>query len=248
MGSRLPSQSEQTGNAAVCPGPEILVVDDDDELQELVSESLREFGYHVTGCARGDRAVDLLRSRPADLVVLDLGLPGINGLEVLRMIREMGNTPVIVLTGRTDTADCVVGLEMGADDYMTKPFSPRELTARVGSVLRRTNGSAAADDVAPIVQFDDLVIDRLCRDVRVGDKEVELTAKEFDLLAYLAASPRQVFSKDQLLRDVWDAEPDWQSPSTVAEHIHRLRRKIEPDPSSPRWIQTMRGAGYRFVA
>ena len=226
---------------------EILVIDDDLELQELVAESLREFGYHVSGCTRGDQAVDLIRSRPADLVVLDLGLPGMSGLEVLRTIRDIGNTPVIILTGRTDTADRVVGLEMGADDYVTKPFSPRELTARIGSVLRRTNSSTTAADEASVVVFDDLVIDLRCRDVRVNNCEVDLTAKEFDLLACLAVSPRQVFSKDQLLRDVWDAEPDWQSPSTVAEHIHRLRRKIEVDPSTPRWIHTMRGAGYRLV-
>jgi len=226
--------------------PSVLIVDDDPELQDLVAESLTEHGYQTSKCSDGLRSLELIRSRPTDLVVLDLGLPGLSGLDVLREIRRIGDMPVIIVTGRTDTADRILGLELGADDYVTKPFSPREVTARVGTVLRRTvrQAAPAPSDVA---EFDDLVIDLRCRDVHANGAMVDLTAKEFDLLAFLSASPRQVFSKDQLLREVWDVEPNWQSPSTVAEHVHRLRRKLEADPSTPRWIHTMRGAGYRFT-
>ncbi len=153
---------------------------------------------------------------------------------------------MIVLTGRGAEADRVVGLEMGADDYVVKPFSPRELAARVRTVLRRTSASSDVDP-AQVLTFDRIEIDVQCRDVWVDSVPVELTAREFDLLSFLAASPRQVFTREQLLQRVWSSDVEWQDPRTVAEHVHRLRRKIEPDPSQPRWIQTLRGAGYRFT-
>ncbi len=224
----------------------ILVVDDDVELRSIVESELGGHNFETFGCGEGRRAMELIRSRPPDLVVLDLGLPDIGGLEVLRQIRATGSLPVIVLTGRGSECDRVVGLELGADDYVVKPFSPRELSARVKSVLRR---STTAPTLTPpgTLEFDGLVIDRAAREVWVNGTEVGLTAKEFDLMAFLAESPRQVFSRAQLLRLVWGSDPEWQNPSTVAEHVHRLRRKIEPDPAAPRWIHTMRGAGYRFV-
>lgn len=231
----------------------ILVVDDEAALRALVRDAVAEHGFGVIECPDGTSATEIVSRGDVSLVVLDLGLPDLGGLEVLRRIRSTSGVPVIVLTARDDETDRVVALEMGADDYVTKPFSVRELAARVKAVLRRStpdptgkdadNGSGHDDRL----EFAGLCIDRRCRDVTVDDRVVELTAKEFDLLAFLAASPRQVFSRDQLLRQVWESDPSWQDPSTVAEHIHRLRRKIEPDPAAPRWIETLRGAGYRFV-
>lgn len=225
----------------------VLVVDDDVELSSLVREVLVEHGHVVDECTNGRQALERIDSLAPDLVVLDLGLPGMGGLDVLRTIREAGGLPVIILSGRGDEADRVVGLELGADDYVVKPFSPRELAARVSSVLRRTNSSGAPVDQDQVLVFDRLAIDVRCRDVWIDDVPVELTAREFDLLAFLAASPRQVFTREQLLQQVWSSDAEWQDPRTIAEHVHRLRRKIEPDPSTPRWIQTLRGAGYRFT-
>lgn len=227
--------------------PLVLIVDDDEELRSIVEAEFRQHNFDVAGCAEGGRALDMIRSRQPDLVVLDLGLPDVGGLSILHEIREMGSLPVIILTGRAAEADRVVGLEMGADDYVVKPFSPRELTARVKTVLRRSNPPSGREAPLVALEFDRLVIDLGSRDVLIDGAYIDLTAKEFDLLAFLAESPRQVFSRSQLLRLVWGSDPEWQSPSTVAEHIHRLRRKIEPDPASPQWIHTMRGAGYRFV-
>ncbi len=243
------NEPAQVVPAPLSPGvtARVLIVDDDAELREIVESEFREHHFEVFGCSEGQRAMDLIRSRPPDLVVLDLGLPDVGGLEVLRQIREIGSLPVIVLTGRGSEADRVVGLELGADDYVVKPFSPRELSARVKSVLRRSKTGPTTTNLPGTLEFDGLVIDRAAREVRVNGNEVGLTAKEFDLLAFLAESPRQVFSRAQLLRLVWGSDPEWQNPSTVAEHVHRLRRKIEPDPATPRWIHTMRGAGYRFV-
>ncbi len=226
--------------------PLILVVDDDEELRAIVDAELRQHNFETAGCSEGRRALEIIRSRQPDLVVLDLGLPDIGGLDILQQIRDVGSLPVIVLTGRSAEADRIVGLEMGADDYVVKPFSPRELAARVKTVLRRSAGSTDGE-AATRLTFERLVIDLASRDVIVDDRFIDLTAKEFDLLAFLAESPRQVFSRTQLLRMVWGSDPEWQSPSTVAEHVHRLRRKIELDPASPQWIHTMRGAGYRFV-
>ena len=235
-------------DAAAAGAPStILVVDDEAALRTLVHDAVAEHGFAVVECPDGACATEVVAAGRISLVVLDLGLPDVGGLEVLRRIRRTSGVPVIVLTARDDETDRVVALEMGADDYVTKPFSLRELAARIKAVLRRSGDRSpdAGDDGR--LEFAGLSIDRRCRDVTVGDRIVDLTAKEFDLLAFLAASPRQVFSRDQLLRHVWESDPSWQDPSTVAEHIHRLRRKIEPDPAAPRWIETLRGAGYRFV-
>jgi DNA-binding response OmpR family regulator len=219
----------------------ILVVDDEPTVREVVVHYLQRDGYVVHELDRGDLVEDAIATFQPDLVVLDIMLPGLSGLEVLRSIR-LNKIPVIMLTARVEEADRVLGLELGADDYVTKPFSPRELVARVRTVLRRSQPATTGDTM----RFDDLVIEGRSREVRLGSRVVALTAKEFDLLAFLAASPRQVFSRTQLLGGVWDSSPEYQDPATVTVHVRRLRHKIEIDPDNPRWITTVWGVGYRF--
>jgi len=225
-------------------GSKVLVVDDEPTVREVVVGYLRRDGHDVSEAPDGTRALELLDAEPPDLVVLDMMLPGVNGLDVLRRVRAVSDIPVIMLTARAEEADRVSGLELGADDYVVKPFSPRELAARVNGVLRRTNGRQTAAP-APLV-FDDLTIDPLSREVVYAGETIEMTPKEFDVLAFLAASPRQVFSRAQLLESVWQSSPDWQDPATVTVHVRRIRNKIEADPENPRWISTVWGVGYRF--
>lgn len=221
----------------------VLVVDDEPMVLEVVSRYLEREGFRVDTATDGGQAARLLKDRPPDLVVLDLMIPQIDGLDLLQEIRRDGDLPVIVLTAKGDEGDRVLGLELGADDYVVKPFSPRELAARVRSVLRRSR-SPLSD--ARMV-FGALRIDPATREVAVEGRVVELTAREFDLLAFLASSPRQVFSRGQLLDRVWGSSLEWQDPSTVTVHIGRIRHKIEPDPQEPRWIGTVWGVGYRFL-
>lgn len=220
----------------------VLVVDDDPDARWLATDALVEHGFEVSEADDGHRATEQFQGRRPDLVVLDLGLPGIGGLDVLKWLRAMSDVPVIVLTGRSEQSDRIVGLELGADDYVVKPFDPRELVARVNAVLRR-----GRDDRRDTLDFGELTIDLQTRDVTCSGELIDLTAKEFDVLACLARSPRRVFSREELLDQVWGSSPKWQAAGTVNEHIHRLRRKIEPDPGAPRWIATMRGSGYRFT-
>jgi len=224
--------------------PTILVVDDEPSISEVVSIYLRRAGYQVVVAQDGQEALDALEKEPPDLVVLDLMLPKMDGLEITRRLRAEGDTPIIMLTARREEADRIVGLEMGADDYVVKPFSPQELVSRVKAVLRRTRGSAPVGTERPLV-FDDLCIDPKTRLVEVSGEEKTLTAKEFDLLWILARHPRQVFNRDQLLDLVWGLT-EYVDPSTVTVHVRRLREKIEPDPSTPRHIQTVWGVGYKF--
>jgi DNA-binding response OmpR family regulator len=222
----------------------VLVVDDEPTVREVVAGYLRRDGHEVSEAADGPTALDLLQSEPPDLVVLDMMLPGVSGLDILRHIRAHGDLPVIMLTARADEVDRVAGLELGADDYVVKPFSPRELAARVNGVLRR----AVPRQPAPAIthDFGDLTIDTRAREVRSRGELIEMTPKEFDVLTHLAAAPRQVFSRADLLRDVWQSSPDWQDPATVTVHVRRIRNKIELDPERPRWITTVWGVGYRF--
>ncbi len=220
----------------------VLVVDDEPMVREVVSRYLEQDGFRVDTAADGGEALGKLRSRLPDLVVLDVMLPTVGGLDVLTEVRKETDVPVILLTARSDETDRVLGLELGADDYVVKPFSPRELTARVRSVLRR----AAPRQQEERLEFEDLVIDLAAREVTAHARSVDLTAKEFDLLAFLAASPRQVFSRAQLLDHVWESSPEWQDPATVTVHVRRIRQKIEADPQHPRWIVTVWGVGYRF--
>jgi DNA-binding response OmpR family regulator len=223
-------------------GHRILLVDDEPRVREVVASYLQRDGFQVVTAADGESARRQLVEFEPDLVLLDLMLPAVSGYSVLQEIRRMGGLPVIVLTARADEADRVAGLELGADDYVTKPFSPRELSARVRSVLRWTTPKAGATSL----EFEGLEVDTRSRTVAVGGEMVELTAREFDLLAFLAAHPREVFSRGQILERVWESSTDWQDPATVTVHIRRIRQKIESDPQSPRWITTVWGIGYRF--
>jgi len=223
----------------------VLVVDDEPMLRNLLSRLLRMEGYDVIEAADGEAALDLVQQRRPDLVLLDVMLPARDGLDVLGDLRKTTEVPVILVSALGEEADRVLGLKMGADDYVVKPFSAAELSARIESVLRRARHRTAAPVSSRFV-FDGLVIDLQTREVTAGQEKVDLTAKEFDLLAFLAGSPRQVFSREQLLRQVWESSSDWQSDATITEHVRRLRRKIEVDPDNPRWITTVRGVGYRF--
>ncbi len=221
----------------------ILVVDDEPMVREVVVAYLEREGFRVAEATTGTEALNQITESRPDLVVLDVMLPELDGFGVLSELRKTNNIPVILLTAKTEEPDRVLGLELGADDYVVKPFSPRELVARVRSVLRRTT----APDVSPeVLEFNGLVVDEQAREVTVDGAKVEMTPKEFDLIAFFARSPRQVFSRGQLLEQVWDSSPDWQDPSTVTVHVRRLRRKIEENPDDPRWITTVWGVGYRF--
>ena len=221
----------------------ILIVDDEPMVREVVARYLERDGFRVDSAADGKAALELARDHPPDVLILDVMLPARDGFSVLQELRKTSTLPVILLTARGEETDRVLGLELGADDYVVKPFSPRELSARVRSVLRRVKPSLTSARL----EFEDLVIDPSTREVHLGGKEVDLTPKEFDLLAYLAAHPRRVFSRGQLLHQVWDSSADWQDPATVTVHMRRLRDKLEEDPSEPRRLVTVWGVGYRFV-
>lgn len=221
----------------------VAVVEPDAAVRQVIIGALKSDGCEVTGVCDGESLLALVAHHRPDLVVTNLDLPSISGLELVRRLFSRGRLPTIVVTDRDSETDLVVTLEMGADDYITKPFSERELLARVHAVLRRSEHCVECESL----RFDGLTVELGSREVMVGDEHVDLTALEFDLLAFLASSPRQVFSRETLLDRVWGSSSEWQTTSTVSEHIHRLRRKIEEDPSHPRWIQTLRGVGYRFV-
>jgi DNA-binding response OmpR family regulator len=219
----------------------VLVVDDDDVIRGLVRDGLEREGFDVHDVTDGASALAALEDRSTDLVILDVNLPARGGFEVLSAIRAHSRVPVIMLTGRVDEIDRVLGLELGADDYVAKPFSPRELAARVRAVLRRT-----ASDAEPALVYGDLAIDPVAREVRLRGAPVDLTAREFDLFVFLARSPRRVFSHGEILERVWHSTREWQDPATVTEHVRRIRAKIETDRENPRWIRTVRAAGYAF--
>jgi DNA-binding response OmpR family regulator len=221
----------------------VLVVDDEPIVRDVVVKYLRREGYRTLEAGTGDTARELVEREQPDLVVLDLMLPGTDGLAVCRWIRSRSDLPVIMLTARGEEADRIVGLELGADDYVTKPFSPRELAARVRTVLRRARTSEPREER---VEFDGLAIDASTREVRKDGETLRLTAKEFDLLWFLASHPLRVFSRDQLMESVWGYSTVLDT-GTVTVHIRRLREKIEQDASRPRRLETVWGVGYRFV-
>jgi DNA-binding response OmpR family regulator len=226
----------------VKPG-RILVVDDDPTVAEVVARYLVRDGHSVECVADGRQALQTALDDPPDLVVLDLMLPGMDGLEVCRRLRARSPVPIVMLTALSAETDRLVGLEIGADDYVTKPFSPRELALRVKSVLRRSRGPLAAADSA-VLRDEDLVVDVGAHEVTLAGEPVSLTAREFDLLAFLLRSPRQAFTRDALLDRVWG----WSfgDSSTVTVHVRRLREKIEKDPTAPARIVTVWGVGYRY--
>ena len=227
------------------PQSRILVVDDESLVTEVVERYLSRDGFEVTTADDGAKALALARTWTPDVIVLDLMLPALDGLEVCRILRKESDVPIIMLTARGDEADRIVGLELGADDYVVKPFSARELVARVKAVLRRSNGAAVHADEGDVLRFNDLVVNPRTRTVEIAGNPVSLTAKEFELLHYLSAHPAQVFSRDQLMNDVWDYTFAGDA-STVTVHISRLREKIEPDPVRPRHLKTVWGVGYKF--
>jgi DNA-binding response OmpR family regulator len=220
----------------------ILVVDDEPIVRDVIVRYLNRDGFETLEAADGDDARRLIETRSPSLVVLDLMLPGIDGLELCRWIRGRSDVPVIMLTARGEETDRIVGLELGADDYVTKPFSPRELATRVKTVLRRTQGPLAR---AERLEFGDVVLDGASRDVTKAGRSVSLTAREFDLLWFLASHPRHVFSRDLLMDRVWGYSAALDT-GTVTVHVRRLREKLEDETASPRHLQTVWGVGYRF--
>ena len=223
---------------------QILVVEDEPSIAEVVSLYLRRAGYSVNIARDGQSGLDQLEVGIPDLIILDVMLPKIDGLSVMRWIRNQSDVPIILLTARREEADRIAGLEMGADDYVVKPFSPQELVSRVRAVMRRTHSSPEVK-ADPEISFDDFSVNPSTRLVTVQGTEIALTAKEFDMLWYLARHPRQVFTRDQLLEQIWGLS-EYIDPSTVTVHIRRLREKIEKDPSKPKHIQTVWGVGYKF--
>jgi len=223
---------------------QILIVEDEPSIAEVVHLYLRRAGYQVNVVQDGKAALETLAQHIPDLVVLDLMLPKVDGLSITRWIRDRSDVPIIMLTARRNEADRIAGLEMGADDYVVKPFSPQELVSRVRAVLRRTRSTGEATSDQPIV-FDDLQINPVTRLVSTRGEEIILTAKEFDMLWLLARHPRQVFTRDQLLERVWGMS-DFIDPGTVTVHVRRLREKIELDASNPEHILTVWGVGYKF--
>jgi DNA-binding response OmpR family regulator len=222
----------------------ILVVDDEPTIAEVVARYLIRAGYEARTASDGPSAVAAAATLSPDLVVLDIMLPGLDGLEVMRRLHEDADerVPVILLTAKGEESDRLVGLRQGADDYVVKPFSPKELVARVDAVLRRTE---YGHETREPLRFDALEIDPAQRRVRVDGRDVDLTAREFDLLHFLARHSEQVFSRDQLMDRVWRFA-FYSDTTTVTVHVRRLRAKIEADASNPRWIQTVWGVGYRF--
>jgi DNA-binding response OmpR family regulator len=223
----------------------VLIIEDDPNVSEVVARYLEREGYQVERVNDGARGLERALADPPDLVVLDLMLPSMGGLEVCRRLRAAAPVPVIMLTARGEEADRIAGLELGADDYVAKPFSPRELTARVKAVLRRAAGSMLAiQPEETTLRAGTLQLDVLAHEARVDGALVPLTAKEFDLLTHLMRHPRQAFRREELLEDVWGFS--YGDTSTVTVHVRRLREKIEADPSAPRHVCTVWGVGYRF--
>jgi DNA-binding response OmpR family regulator len=223
----------------------VLVVDDEPIVTEVVQRYLLREGYQVTVAADGETALKAARDDGPDLIVLDLMLPKLDGLEVCRILRTESSVPIIMLTAKGEESDKILGLGLGADDYLTKPFSPGELAARVKAVLRRTHIAPAAALAGDILKTGTLRINPRARAVERDGESLHLTAKEFDLLYFLARNAGQVFTREQLLDNVWDYE--WYGDaSTVTVHIRRLREKVEPNPMRPRYIKTVWGVGYKF--
>ena len=222
---------------------DIAVVEDEPSIAEVVSLYLKRAGYQVQTFTDGRAAREALTQRPPDLVILDVMLPGVDGFALTRHLRDRSDVPIILLTSRRDETDRIAGLELGADDYVVKPFSPQELVSRVRAVLRRAKGPQS--DSGAALAFPDLTIDPQTRLVTTRDQELTLTAKEFDVLYHLARHPRQVFSRDQLLEAVWGIS-DYIDPGTITVHIRRLREKIEADPANPVHLVTVWGVGYKF--
>jgi DNA-binding response OmpR family regulator len=226
------------------PKATVLVVDDEQAVQRLLAFPLEREGYRVVAAADGEQALALAQEHRPDLILLDVMLPGIDGLEVCRRIRAASSVPIIMLTARDDEIDKVLGLELGADDYITKPFSLAELRSRIRAVLRRAQLAPrpAADDVLSV---DGVLLDSARRTVQAHGRDVQLTYVEFEILRTLMRSPGRVYTRQNLLEAVWESA-DYRDPRTIDVHVRHLREKIEPNPAEPAYIHTVRGVGYRF--
>ena len=233
-------------------GRQVLVVDDDDGVRTAVTWALEADGFEVLAVDNGLAAMEVIESSPLSLVVLDLSLPGLGGLDILNRLRTIEartgrwRLPIIVLSGRDSEMDRIVGLDLGADDYLVKPFSPGELAARARSLLRRSAESTSGGEQPFRPTGSGVEIDRESRNVWVDGTPIELAAKEFDLLAYLVDHPRRACRRSELLAAVWSSDSGWQNEATVTEHVYRLRLKVEADPQRPRWLRTVRAVGYRW--
>jgi two-component system alkaline phosphatase synthesis response regulator PhoP len=229
-------------------GQTILVVEDEPDIRKLINYNLAQDRFKVLEAEDGEQALKVLQRETPNLVILDLMLPGLSGLELCKILRDRQDTsrlPILMLTAKTGEADKVVGLEMGADDYLSKPFSPREMVARVRAILRRTDSSASPKGTTPFYNKGALKIDFTTYEVFARGQQVKLTLKEFELLRFLVQNPNRVLSRDQLLDRVWGGET-FVTPRTVDVHIRRLRKAVEKDDREPKWILTLRGVGYKF--
>lgn len=223
----------------------ILVVEDEASIAEVVSLYLKRAGFNVQIASNGKQAMTILERHMPDFVILDLMIPEVDGLSLTRWLRDRSNVPIIMLTARREEIDRIAGLEMGADDYVVKPFSPQELVSRVRAVFRRLGQEQVRTESERSLSFDDLSIDPRSRVVMVNDSDIELTVKEFDMLYLLAQHPKQVFTREQLLERIWGGA-QYIDPGTVTVHVRRLREKIETDPSKPTRLLTVWGVGYKF--
>lgn len=223
----------------------ILVVEDEPSLAEVVSLYLKRAGFQVQVASDGRLAMSILEKRIPDFVIMDIMLPEVDGLSLTRWLRDRSDVPIIMVTARREEVDRIAGLEIGADDYVVKPFSPQELVSRVRAVLRRVGRDQPGAESERALAFDSIQIDPRTRVVNVKESEVELTAKEFDMLYLLARHPKQVFTRDQLLERVWGGA-EYIDPGTVTVHVRRLREKIESDSSKPEHLLTVWGVGYKF--
>jgi len=221
----------------------ILVVDDERRIAEIARDYLERAGYRVTMAADGADALAVARALQPDLIVLDLGLPRIDGLDVTRTLRTQSNVPIIMLTARVDESDTLIGLELGADDYVTKPFSPKELVARVRAVFRRVD---AAPERGGIIRAGEVTLDKPRMKATIGDQTIDLTPTEFELLATLARQPGRVFTRAQLLDAIRGLQVE-SFDRAIDAHVKNLRRKLEPDPRNPRYVLTVHGVGYKFA-
>ncbi|QOV18348.1 response regulator transcription factor [Blautia liquoris] len=223
----------------------VLVVDDEKLIVKGIRFSLEQEGMEVSAAYDGEEALTMARENEYDIILLDIMLPKLNGLEVCQQIREFSNVPIVMLTAKGEDMDKILGLEYGADDYITKPFNILEVKARIKAIMRRTNGKQAKEEQSNIIKARDLRLDCDSRRVFIGEKEVNLTAKEFDVLQLLINNPNKVYSRENLLNIVWGYEYPGDV-RTVDVHIRRLREKIEPNPSDPKYVQTKWGVGYYF--
>ena len=225
----------------------ILVVDDEPRIAEIARDYLERAGFRVTTAGNGADALTIARTRRPDLIVLDLGLPKMDGLDVTRTLRKQSNVPIIMLTARVDESDKLIGLELGADDYVTKPFSPKELVARVRAVFRRAGrNDVAVPERSDVISAGEVTLDKRRMQASVGTQSIDLTATEFELLATLASQPGRVFTRAQLLDAIRGVEVE-SFDRAIDAHVKNVRRKLEPDPRNPRYILTVHGVGYKFA-